>query len=133
MLSAYSTRRAGTFSLPYKPAVVDTESPAGATSLAQRLRDSGARMYGAFWCSHCNAQKREFGKDAQTDLPYIECYPDGYQGPGSIAKACKEADVEGFPTWLINGQKLEGDWSLAALQDALDGADTASIQKKYAQ
>ena len=39
---------------------------------------TGARMYGAFWCSHCQEQKLAFGREAQPDLPYIECFPEGY-------------------------------------------------------
>ncbi len=46
--------------------------------LAKRLKAAGAKMYGAFWCSHCFEQKQSFGKDAVADLPYVECYPDGY-------------------------------------------------------
>ena len=46
--------------------------------LAKRLKAAGARMYGAFWCSHCFEQKQAFGKEAMADFPYVECYPDGY-------------------------------------------------------
>lgn len=46
--------------------------------LAKRLKAAGAKMYGAFWCSHCFEQKQSFGKEAVADLPYVECYPDGY-------------------------------------------------------
>ena len=46
--------------------------------LAKRLKAAGAKMYGAFWCSHCFEQKQSFGKEAMADLPYVECYPDGY-------------------------------------------------------
>lgn len=45
--------------------------------LVQRLRDSGARMYGAFWCSHCYDQKQTFGAEAMAAFPYVECYPEG--------------------------------------------------------
>ena len=31
-------------------------------NLAQCLTDKGAKFYGAFWCSHCQEQKAEFGK-----------------------------------------------------------------------
>lgn len=46
--------------------------------LAKRLKAAGAKMYGAFWCSHCFEQKQAFGKEAMADFPYVECYPDGY-------------------------------------------------------
>lgn len=46
--------------------------------LAKRLKAAGAKMYGAFWCSHCFEQKQAFGKEAMADFPYVECYPEGY-------------------------------------------------------
>jgi hypothetical protein len=33
-------------------------SPPGAVDLAKRLKNAGAKMYGAFWCSHCFEQKQ---------------------------------------------------------------------------
>ena len=54
------------------------ESSGRAVELAKRLKAAGARMYGAFWCSHCFEQKQAFGKEAMADFPYVECYPDGY-------------------------------------------------------
>ena len=54
-----------------------------AVSLAKRLREAGAKMYGAFWCSHCQEQKVYFGADAQKDLPYVECFPEGFHKVGS--------------------------------------------------
>jgi len=45
---------------------------------------------------------------------------------------CKDADIQGFPTWVINGQKLEGDWPLGYLAAVLDGADPASPDAKAA-
>ena len=54
------------------------QSSPQAVSLAKKLRAAGAKMYGAFWCSHCQEQKAEFGAAAQKDLPYVECYPQGY-------------------------------------------------------
>ena len=40
------------FSLPYAKPEVTTDSSPRALALAARLRDAGAHMYGAFWCSH---------------------------------------------------------------------------------
>ena len=36
------------------------------------LKDKGAVFYGAFWCSHCQDQKKLFGSSAKL-LPYVEC------------------------------------------------------------
>ena len=54
-------------------------SPPKAVELATRLREAGAKMYGAFWCSHCQEQKQAFGAEAQRDLPYVECFPQGFR------------------------------------------------------
>ena len=45
-----------------------------------------------------------FGKEASKILNYVECFPDGYRKGTKIAKACSDAKIEGFPTWVINGQ-----------------------------
>ena len=123
--------RAGSYDIPYSAPVVTTTSPDGAFDLAARLRDSGAKMYGAFWCTHCFEQKEVFGREAQAALPYVECYPDGYKGAASISQLCVDADIQGFPTWVIGGQKVEGDWPLAALEDALAGVDQKTLAKRY--
>ena len=57
---------------------VTEESSSRTLELAKRLKAAGAKMYGAFWCSHCFEQKQAFGKEAMADFPYVECYPDGY-------------------------------------------------------
>ena len=41
-------------------------------ALARHLRETGAVMYGAYWCPHCTEQKALFG-DAAKDVPYVEC------------------------------------------------------------
>jgi len=42
---------------PLEPEVTTVSSPLQ-VRLAQRLSAYGARMYGAFWCSHCYDQKQ---------------------------------------------------------------------------
>lgn len=59
-------------------ATVTTQSTDRGQQLAKRLKDAGARMYGAFWCSHCHEQKEAFGSQAMQDFPYVECYPNGF-------------------------------------------------------
>jgi thiol-disulfide isomerase/thioredoxin len=121
----------GSYDVPFEEPEVTTESPRGAAELAQKLKDGGAKMYGAFWCTHCFEQKEIFGREAQVALPYVECYPDGYKGPASIAKVCVDADIQGFPTWIIRGQKVEGDWPLMYLNEVADGGDPKTLAKKY--
>ena len=81
--------------------VVRAESSPQAVSLAKKLKAAGAKMYGAFWCSHCQEQKAEFGAAAQKDLPYVECYPQGYHkvracwgARGAVSPASRQAVLE---------------------------------------
>lgn len=83
---------------------------------AQCIADSGAKFYGAFWCTHCQNQKAMFNttfSSAAGKLPYIECStPDG----NSQLQVCKDAAVRGYPTWkFTDGTVLEGEVSLEAL------------------
>ncbi|OGH88265.1 MAG: hypothetical protein A3J93_01960 [Candidatus Magasanikbacteria bacterium RIFOXYC2_FULL_42_28] len=71
-------------------------------NLARCLKDKGAIFYGAFWCSHCQDQKAEFGKSAKL-LPYTECStPDG---KGQLP-VCNDVGISSYPTWVFsNGEK----------------------------
>lgn len=94
---------------------ITTQSSPLAISLARHLHSIGAKMYGAFWCSHCIEQKQIFGREASKLLDYVECFPEGYRKGVKIAKACADARIEGFPTWVINGEVLSGDKELSEL------------------
>lgn len=59
--------------------VVTNASTEQAITLAKQLKEAGAKMYGAFWCSHCFDQKQIFGAAAMADFPYVECYPNGWK------------------------------------------------------
>ena len=77
--------------IPYAAKTVSARSTAYSRALAAHLRASGAKMYGAFWCSHCADQKEEFGSGA--DIPYVECFPDGFKTgqparPRSLLRSC---------------------------------------------
>jgi uncharacterized membrane protein/glutaredoxin len=86
-----------------------------ARALAEHLTKTGARFYGASWCPHCQQQKRIFGS-AAARLPYIECSPGGRQG-SPTAKACLDAGVRSYPTWFINGEKIEEVVGIQQLKD----------------
>lgn len=77
------------------------------------LKDKGAVFYGAFWCSHCNAQKKEFSSSAKF-LPYVECSTlDGDQN-----QVCKDAKIMGYPTWrFADGTELTGEIPLNTLAE----------------
>lgn len=81
-------------------------------ALAKHLTTVGAKMYGAFWCSHCHEQKQLFGREAVDQLTYIECDP---KGKNPQVALCQAAGIAGYPTWEINGQMYSGTISLAEL------------------
>ncbi|PLX21711.1 hypothetical protein C0584_01955 [Candidatus Parcubacteria bacterium] len=82
-------------------------------SFAQCISDSGAKFYGAFWCSHCKAQKEDFGNSDK--LPYIECSTADGQGQLEI---CQKEGIEGYPTWkFANGKSLGGELSFNQLSE----------------
>jgi len=92
-----------------------TSTPTGPgklDSFAQCISDKGAVFYGAFWCSHCQAQKKLFGSSAKL-LPYVECStPDGR---GQL-QVCRDKNIEGYPTWrFADGAELNGAASLEDL------------------
>jgi len=81
---------------------------------AKCLTDNGAKMYGAFWCSHCQSQKKSFG-DSFKHINYIECStPDG-QGQ---TPECIEAGIQGYPTWeFLTGERMSGEVSFKVLSE----------------
>ena len=105
--------------IPFREPVVNTESSQEALDLVKKLNEAGAKMYGAFWCSHCFEQKQVFGKEAMKDFPYVECFPAGYKKGMEQEKVCESADVRGYPTWVINGERIEGDQTLEELEAKL--------------
>lgn len=75
-------------------------------SLAQCLSEKGMKMYGASRCPHCKAQKAMFGVSF-SKVDYVECTTD--------AVKCNIAGVSGYPTWIYQGQKYEGEQTFEEL------------------
>ena len=67
------------------------------TTFVQCLKDKGAIFYGAFWCPHCQSQKKLFGGSAKA-LPYVECSTPDSKGQNQI---CKDKNIESYPTWIF--------------------------------
>ena len=83
-------------------------------AFAKCLTAKQAKMYGAFWCPHCQEQKDKFG-DSFEYAPYIEC---GIKGSQAIAAVCTEAGVKRYPTWIFSdGTRIEGEHELEFLGD----------------
>ena len=82
--------------------------------LAQCINDSGATFYGAYWCPHCQDQKKAFG-DSVDLLPYVEC---DVNGKNSQATLCKAENVTTYPTWKFSDGSTEtGVLSLSRLSE----------------
>ena len=90
-----------------------TEDPV-ARALADHLRETGVKFYGASWCPHCQNQKAMFGLAARR-LPYIECSPQGQSKPQS--PECAEANIQTYPTWVFKEKRIEEVLTLKQLAD----------------
>lgn len=85
-----------------------SKSDGSPESLAKCLKDSGAKYYGSKNCGYCKKQNAMFGGAAK-DLPYIECTEN--------QKACQDAGVTGYPTWVFaDGKKQSGAIPLETLK-----------------
>jgi uncharacterized membrane protein len=93
---------------------ISTTSSSRALELSTSLQALNAKMYGAYWCSHCFEQKERLGREAMAKIPYIECSSDGVN---SQSKMCKERKLPGYPTWEINGKLYPGDQELDELEE----------------
>lgn len=80
--------------------------PGKYNAFAQCLTEKGAVMYGTEWCSHCQNQKKDFGKSFQY-IRYIDC--------DESKEDCQDAGISGYPTWVINGTKYPGEQELFRL------------------
>lgn len=80
-------------------------------TFSQCLTDAGAKFYGAYWCPHCQDQKKLLGESKL--MPYIECSTPNGQGQ---VKVCADAGITGYPTWVFaDGSQVDGAMELAAL------------------
>ena len=75
-------------------------------SFVRCLTENGLKMYGTEWCSHCQNQKKLFGKSFKF-IDYIDC--DRSKG------LCLTNGIKGYPTWKINGESYPGEQSLERL------------------
>jgi len=91
-----------------------TNGPGKYDEFAMCIKDKGAVFYGAFWCPHCQAQKKLFGSSAKL-LPYVECStPDG----NSQVQICMDKNIEGYPTWeFADGSRINGEATFEALAE----------------
>mgnify|MGYP001791535664 FL=1 len=96
-------------------------APSYESQIAEYLSNTGAKMYGAYWCPHCARQKQLFGNAAQL-IPYIECDP---RGANAQVDLCNTVGISAYPTWVINGEFYLGVQSLnrLAIMSGFEEAD----------
>ena len=99
---------------PGMPLPVTTSTRPGVMALAEHLTAKGAVMYTAYWCPHCHEQKELFGKEASAKLKIVECAADGRN---SQADLCRAKNVQGYPSWEINGTVDSGVKTLQKLAE----------------
>lgn len=99
---------------PQAAPAISTTSSSRALELSTNLQALNAKMYGAYWCSHCFEQKERLGREAMAKIPYIECSSDGLNSQNAM---CKERGLPGYPTWEINGKLYPGDQELDELEE----------------
>jgi uncharacterized membrane protein len=107
------------------PPAIKSASSARALALAKRLQAASGRMYGAYWCSHCDNQKQVLGREARQLYTYIECDKEGVDAQ---RKLCNRKEVPGYPTWELYGQFFPGEKDLSELEGLLD-----RLEDKYAR
>lgn len=93
---------------------VKSQVPSIYDGFAQCLTEKGVKMYGAWWCPHCQNQKDLFGS-AFEFVDYVECSPGSSKG---MSQQCKDAGIEGYPTWVFaDGSKASGEQSFEGLSE----------------
>lgn len=95
---------------PEHPPLLSTSSAAD-KALAKHLTAIGAHCYTAWWCPHCQEQREQFGAEAALLAPFVQCA----QLDRRTTPECKAVNIDGYPTWIIEGQKYSGIRELSEL------------------
>ena len=106
---------------------ITTTSGESEIALASHLKEIGAKEYVAWWCPHCHEQKQLFGKEAYSQINRVECDP---RGKDPHPDLCQAANIQGFPTWQINGKLYPNVQSLEKLAQ-ISGYTGASQFKNF--
>ena len=78
-----------------------------AEKLALCLKEENSTMFGAYWCPHCQNQKKMFGSSFQY-INYIECTEN--------KELCSTKGISGYPTWEISGNLYSGEKTFEELE-----------------
>src|SRR3989338_925551 len=86
-----------------------------AADFTECLSENGVKVYGAWWCGHCDAQKELF-EDAWSSVNYIECGVPGNTEEQS--QICFDAGITAYPTWEFkDGGRVQGGQGFQALSN----------------
>ncbi|HAU65777.1 TPA: hypothetical protein DCW61_00340 [Candidatus Uhrbacteria bacterium] len=89
------------------------KTPSSYQEFAQCLTQNEVTMYGAWWCSHCQQQKKLFGS-AFDEINYIECST----ASRTMNQTCRDAGITGYPIWQFkDGSRLDGEQSFETLAE----------------
>ena len=97
-----------------KELIVTSESTNESIMFAKYLKDNGVVKYSAYWCPNCLNQGEIFGKQAYKELNVVECARDG---KNSQTQLCIDKNIQGFPSWEINGKIIIGVQTLKELSE----------------
>jgi len=97
-----------------KELLVTSESTKESIEFAKYLKDIGVVKYSAYWCPNCLNQSELFGKQAYKQLNVVECARDG---KNSQTQLCIDKEIQGFPSWEINGKIILGVKTLKELSE----------------
>jgi hypothetical protein len=86
---------------------------------AKCLTINDVKMFGAYWCPHCESQKDMFG-DSFKNVDYVECSLPNRAG---VTQICRQEGIQSYPTWEFSGgERVNGVMSLNDLA-ARSGCD----------
>merc|ERR1711957_159677 len=91
----------------YVPAKVKRESTEQSILLAKYLSEIGVKMFGTYWCPHCQRQKEIFGREAFSQVGYVECSTKGYNYDSKLLPPPVLKEIDGYPTWKIPALKTK--------------------------
>ena len=95
-----------------KELMITSESTSESIAFAKFLKNNGVVKYSAYWCPNCLNQGEIFGKQAYKELNVVECARDG---KNSQTQLCIDKNIQGFPSWEINGKIILGVLTLEEL------------------
>ena len=80
------------------------------SAVAQCLTANGVVMYGEDSCPFCMQQKRVFGElTFRRHIEYVEC--------DKTPDACRDANIQSYPTWVYGEERLTGMRQLGELAE----------------